>query len=173
MDTPVLQTERHYLRPIEIGDVEAFWPTFNNADAMRWWSRAPFTDKQELADWLLDTDWAGRTWVAIPASGGPAVCRVVATLHEEGVSEIGYLTVLGAQGQGIARECVAALVSQLFTAENNRRVWADVDPENAASNALLERLGFTHEGTLRAAWKTHIGIRDSYIWGLLATDWRN
>jgi len=87
------------------------------------------------------------------------------------VTEIGYATALGRQGQGIARECVGALISHLFAVEEMRRIWADVDPDNAASNALLERLGFTLEGRLRETWETHIGIRDSLIWGLLAREW--
>ncbi len=172
LPTPALETERFILRPICEEDVAAFWPTFRDEDAMRWWSHAAFTDQKELKAWLLDDSWGGRTWIAEPKGGGLPICRVVATLHEEGVSEIGYLTVLGSQGQGIARECVSALITHLFETESNRRLWADVDPDNTASNALLKRLGFTNEGTLREAWNTHIGVRDSYIWGLLAREWK-
>ena len=49
---------------------------------------------------------------------------------------------------------------------------ADTDPENDASNALLKDLGFTLEGRLRGEWETHIGVRDSFIWGLLAEEWK-
>ena len=48
---------------------------------------------------------------------------------------------------------------------------ADTDPDNIGSNRLLERLGFKLEGHLRAEWETHIGVRDSLIWGLLAAEW--
>jgi RimJ/RimL family protein N-acetyltransferase len=34
----------------------------------------------------------------------------------------------------------------------------------------LTRLGFTLEGRLRAEWQTHIGVRDSLIYGLLAEE---
>ena len=49
---------------------------------------------------------------------------------------------------------------------------AFTDPENAASVALLGRLGFKLEGQLRGEWETHIGVRDSLIFGLLAEEWR-
>jgi RimJ/RimL family protein N-acetyltransferase len=52
-------------------------------------------------------------------------------------------------------------------------VFADTDPENAASIALLERLGFRREGLLRGEWETHIGVRDSVILGLLRDEWRS
>ncbi len=59
-----------------------------------------------------------------------------------------------------------------FGALGLRRIYADTDPDNAGSNRLLEHLGFTGEGRLRAEWETHIGVRDSLIWGLLADEWR-
>lgn len=63
------------------------------------------------------------------------------------------------------------LISRLFGEEGQRRVFADVDPENVGSVRLLEALGFKLEGHLRQEWETHIGIRDSLIYGLLADEW--
>jgi RimJ/RimL family protein N-acetyltransferase len=41
--------------------------------------------------------------------------------------------------------------------------------------AITERdeqaLGFRREGRLREEWKTHIGVRDSLIYAVLANDW--
>jgi ribosomal-protein-alanine N-acetyltransferase len=171
MSIPTIEAERFILRELAAEDVEALWPTFSDPDNMRWWSCPAFTSREELAKWLLAPDWNGRSWAAIERSSGEAVGRFVAIPGMDHVTEIGYATVLGRQGQGIARECVGALISHLFAAEGMRRIWADVDPDNAASNALLERLGFTLEGRLRETWETHIGIRDSLIWGLLAREW--
>ncbi|MDP3782205.1 MAG: GNAT family protein, partial [Sphingopyxis sp.] len=42
---------------------------------------------------------------------------------------------------------------------------------NCGSIALLERLGFQYEGRLRGEWETHIGVRDSLIFGLLRDEW--
>ena len=59
-----------------------------------------------------------------------------------------------------------------FVAAGQRRVFADIDPDNAPSIRLVERLGFTIEGRLRAEWETHIGVRDTLIYGLLRDEWR-
>jgi RimJ/RimL family protein N-acetyltransferase len=76
-----------------------------------------------------------------------------------------------AWGSGIARAAVSGLITCLF-ARGQRRVFADTDPENIGSNRLLESLGFTLEGRLRGEWETHIGVRDTFIWGLLAEEWK-
>lgn len=96
---------------------------------------------------------------------------VSAGLRRPGVSEIGYLFARETWGQGIAFEALSALLTQLF-GEGMRRVFADIDPDNAPSIRLVERLGFTLEGRLRAEWETHIGVRDTVIYGLLRDEWR-
>ncbi|MCG6119350.1 MAG: GNAT family N-acetyltransferase, partial [Blastomonas sp.] len=72
---------------------------------------------------------------------------------------------------GIAREAVGMVLDQLLIAEGQRRVFADTDPENRHSIALLTSMGFVQEGHLRAEWETHIGVRDSLIFGLLRDEW--
>ena len=54
--------------------------------------------------------------------------------------------------------------------KHSRSLWSG--RRKVASNRLLEGLGFTLEGRLRGEWETHIGVRDSYIWGLLAAEWK-
>lgn len=169
--TPTLETERFILRPLERGDAAALFPTFADPEQMRYWSRGPFESEEELSDWFCDKDWNGRSWVVVAKSGGPALARLVASPEGDGVSQIGYLVVRDQQGQGIAGETLPALIGHLFAVEGNRRIWADTDPDNIRSNRLLEKLGFTMERRLKASWRTHIGVRDSFIWGLSASGW--
>ena len=169
--TPVLATSRFTCRPLQEGDEDALWPAFSDPQAMRYWSRAPFTDKAAFRDYLFDDSWGGRTWLAEPIAGGTPVFRMVASEPSAQVAEIGYIMVPGHTGMGIARECLAALLGHLFAQENFHRVFADVDPRNAASCRVLEKLGFTREAHLRHAMKTHIGWCDTALWGLLADEW--
>ena len=51
------------------------------------------------------------------------------------------------------------------------RVWADVPEYNTAARGMFERLGFTHEGTLRKS-RPHEGARfDSVVMGMLSTEY--
>jgi len=169
---PTLRTTRLILRRRVADDATALFPTMSNAEAMHWWSRAPFTSEAELRDYFAAEGSGWRGW-AITRVGQDRAIGFVAAGGERhaGVSEIGYLLARDAWGRGIAREAVGAIIDQLF-AEGDRRVFADTDPDNTASNVLLHRLGFRREGLLREEWHTHIGVRDSVIWGLLKREWR-
>lgn len=169
--TPILATPRLTLRPRTADDAEALYPAMSDAAVMAWWSRPPYVSLDDLHRDLSPADLARRAWAITRTGSDRALGFVTAGEKRQGdVSEIGYLLDPDAQGQGIAREAVSAVVAQLF-AEGQRRVYADVDPDATPSIALLQRLGFTLEGRLRAEWHTHIGVRDSLIFGLLAAEW--
>lgn len=173
-EVPVIETERLRLRPRTPDDAEALYPTMSDAELMTWWSRAPFTSVEEVRDYLMANEkaagWDG--W-AITRRGDERAIGFLSAgeKRQGGVTEIGYMLERAAWGSGIAREAVSALITLLF-ARGQRRVFADADPDNVASNRLLESLGFTLEGRLRGEWETHIGVRDSLIWGLLAAEWK-
>lgn len=164
-------SSRLRLRPRQEADAEALFTTMADVQTMRWWSRAPFRSVEELRGYFAPGDGpAWRSWAIVQTGEEQAIGFVSAGRKREGVSEIGYLLARGAHGQGFAREAVALLIDNLFE-EGDRRIFADSDPDNSASIALLKALGFTLEGQLRAEWQTHIGVRDSLIFGLLADEW--
>jgi len=169
---PTLKSERFTLRPLVRADTEALFPTLSDPENCKYLTRAEFKSLDELGDWLCDPDWDGRSWAAIDDATQKLVARVVAIPVTEEVSEIGYITVIGRTGQGIASECTERLVRYLFEDEGHHRVSANTDPRNEASNALLRKLGFRKEAHLVESMKTHIGWCDEYLWGLLASEWR-
>lgn len=165
-------SRRLRLRPRRPSDAFALYSTMADPDMMRWWSRAPFERVEDLRASFSEgdtSDW--RSWAVVRVGEEQAIGFVSTSQKREGVSEIGYLVAREAQGQGYAYEAVAMLVDQLF-ALGQRRVFADTDPDNKPSIALLRALGFTLEGRLRAEWRTHIGVRDSLIYGVLSSEWR-
>lgn len=171
--TPIIHTRRFTLRPLVSGDASALFATLSNEAQCRFLSRSAFTSEQELADWLLDPNWNGRSWVAIDKTArGIAGRFVVVPTSEAGISELGYITIREWQGRGVAQECVAALVSHMFQAENQKRLIAEIDAEHVASIAVVERLGFKREALLREHEMTHKGLCDMCIYGLQRDEWR-
>lgn len=171
-DTPVLETPRLILRPRRVEDADALHAAFADAELMTYWSGPPHeTVEQTRADFAREApEW--RRWAITRKGDDTAVGLVAAGEKRQGnVTELGYMLAREHWGGGIAREAVSAVIDQVF-AEGQRRVFADTDPDNLGSRALLERLGFKFEARLRAEWETHLGVRDTTIYGLLRDEWK-
>lgn len=170
-ETTVLETARLRLRPRTIADAEALHPAYADHELMRWWSSAPHdTVEQTRADLAKEaSEW--RVWAITLKGDDCAIGFVAAGEKRQGnVSEIGYMLLREHWGTGIAAEAVSGVIDRIF-AEGQRRVFADTDPDNVASRGLLEKLGFKLEGILRGEWETHIGVRDTALYGLLRDEW--
>ena len=169
---PDLHTARLRLRMRTTDDAEALFPTFADVEAMTYWSHAPHTSVEETRAKFAEPFDLWRGW-AITLTGDDTAIGFVAAgeKRQANVSEIGYMLARPHWGSGIAREAVSAVLDQLFRVEGHRRVFADTDPDNEPSKALLLSLGFRVEGRLREEWETHIGVRDTLLWGLLASEW--
>jgi [ribosomal protein S5]-alanine N-acetyltransferase len=87
-------------------------------------------------------------------------------------AEIGYALASGYRSNGYMSEALPALIDHAFGALALNRLEADIDPRNAASARLLDRLGFMPEGVLRERWIVNGEPSDSRMYGLLARDWR-
>ena len=85
--------------------------------------------------------------------------------------EIGYWIHKDYINRGLVTESTAALVRVAFEIIHVHRLEIHCDPGNFASAAIPRKLGFTHEGTLRAKTPFLDGWSDSMIWGLLETEY--
>ena len=89
-------------------------------------------------------------WIIVPRDAGMAAGYVQATVEDDRSSAtIGYLVLVAHQRRGIAGEAVGAMVRHLI-ASGIRVVEAVIDTRNAASIALIERLGFERRTTRRS-----------------------
>jgi len=93
------------------------------------------------------------------------------TRLSESELEIGYWIHKDYINQGLVTETTAALVKVAFELIHVHRLEIHCDPGNSASAAIPRKLGFTHEGTLRAKTRFLDGWSDSMIWGLLETEY--
>ena len=91
---------------------------------------------------------------------------------DDKTAEIGWLLDPGFQGRGYAREAAALLLDLAFDELGLHRVYAELDPRNAPSVALCERLGMRHE----AHFREHMWFKgewaDTGIYAILEQEWR-
>ncbi len=86
--------------------------------------------------------------------------------------ELGYRVHPGHHRQGYAREAVAAIIQYLIEKHAIHRFVAVAAAENAASIALLRRLGFRQEGHFKESFLCHGRWIDDFYFALLAREWR-
>ena len=171
-ETPVLESVRLRLRPRRVEDADALHSSFADPEVVQYWSNAPHTSVEQTRARFARAAPEWRCWAVTFKEDDTAIGFVAAGEKRQGnVTEVGYMLARDQWGKGLAAEAVSVVIDQIF-AEGQRRVFADTDPDNMASRKLLERLGFKLEGYLRAEWETHIGVRDTTLYGLLRDEWR-
>ena len=87
--------------------------------------------------------------------------------------EIGFTIAPGRQRQGYGRSAVTGLLDHLFTALAKHRVFASVDPCNAASIALLRALGLRQEAHFRQSLLWRGEWVDDVVFALLGAEWND
>ena len=76
------------------------------------------------------------------------------------------------RGRGLGRKATDWLVDHLFsTYPILHRIEANTRADNLAMQRVLTEAGFTHEGTLRQAWRRTDGLwSDAMIYGILRSE---
>ncbi len=99
-------------------------------------------------------------------------CALASLSFRHRRAEVGFILRRDRWGQGLASDALAVLFGFCFDRLGLHRLEADVDPDNARSLRVLERLGFQREGRLRDRWNTYGTPRDGIFLGLLRPEWR-
>jgi [ribosomal protein S5]-alanine N-acetyltransferase len=118
-----------------------------------------------LADTKAQMDWyqdifrqgSGIWWAITRETVGDLIgtCGLYNLQPQHRKAEIGYWLLPHYWGQGMMRLTLETVLAFGFEKLNLHRIEAYVETENAASAALLQKLGFQQEGTLRDAEIKH------------------
>lgn len=112
------------------------------------------------------------TWFAIDADGvlvgsGTLFDPVFGASHS---AHVGYHVFNNRTGEGLGRELVDGLVVLGFEGLCLHRIEACVEPENAASIAVLRKVGFRHEGRAERRIMARGAWRDVEVFALTCED---
>ncbi|MYW96030.1 GNAT family N-acetyltransferase [Amycolatopsis rubida] len=86
-------------------------------------------------------------------------------------AKLGYAVAAEYWGRGYATDAVRTVLEFAFGPLDLHRVTAAIGPDNAASQAVVERLGFVREGVLRDHVFTNDDWRDSVLYSALSDEW--
>jgi len=175
----VITTPRTTIRNVRFEDLPDLMEVNGDPEVTQFLPYATWTSDADAQAWLERIDKlvaAGGTGQYVVVRNADAKVMGTALLfkYDEGSrrAELGYALGRAFWRQGYAAEAIRALLDHAFEAMEIRRVEAEVNPVNVASNELLRKLGFTHEGLLRDRWVAKGVTYSANIWGLLASEWR-
>jgi RimJ/RimL family protein N-acetyltransferase len=89
-----------------------------------------------------------------------------------GFQEVGYALVAGERGKGRCTEAVEIMVDYLFLSRDIVRIQATTNTKNIGSQKVLEKVGFTKEGTIRKEEFVRGEWRDKYLYSILREEWK-
>ena len=170
----ILTTERLTLRPLALGDAGEVHALRGDEAVMAFWDSPPVADRAS-ADAILarhmDDVARGEAvyWAIVRKADGDfvGICDISEIHRRHRRAEVGYMLGQRFWGAGYGGEAMAAVVGQAAPALGLKRLSAHVHAGNAASIALLRRLGFHLEGVLRGHVLRDGERRDCPTFGLL------
>lgn len=167
-----LETERLILRPFSLRDasdlieIEKFNKKFRGKDAL-----------QKAQTWIKKSVNKKGFYLAIVLKeenkviGYTELCHLDwFPYHEAG--EICYHLNKRYWGKGYATEGSKSLIDYCFGKLKFRKIYADTDPDNFASQNVLKKLGFKLEGVIREKHFVKGKWIDEHDFGLLRKEWK-
>jgi len=173
------QLERVRLRAIVEADIDGIFAIYSDAETARYLSRPAWTERAQAAQFVERVRASYGTGsaisLAVERSSDQALvgeCVLFGFNAQCRRAEIGYTLGRAYRSQGYMREALAGLIGIAFGPLDLNRIEADIDPRNAPSARILERLGFVKEGYLRERWIVAGEKSDTALYGLLRSEWK-
>ena len=178
---PRLETERLVLREITVDDA-AFWlRNFSDPEVAELTAFEPPADleaaKAEIVQYAIQSfeHGTGIRWgICLRGSRD-----LIGTLgYHQWVRDVGNRARMGYdllrehRGKGLMTEAMRAVLAYGFETMRLNRVEVLIDPTNARSLRLVERLGFQREGVFRENTYFRGRFIDDAVYALLAREWR-
>ena len=174
-----IETDRLLLRDYEEADFEAVHAYSRQLRVCRYMSWGPNSEDDTRG--FLARTFASREadprrhWeLAITLGpGSPPVGGIGLNVKqpEDRCAEVGYTVCPEHWGRGIATEAARAVFDFAFRDVGLHRVYARVDPENAGSIRVVEKLGMRPEGHLVRTHHVRGEWRDHLLYGVLDEEW--
>jgi len=163
-----LTTERLNLRPLRLTDADAIlayssdeeWATFHDAPLNLHWVEQ-FVARYVLAPWADDPRFS----IVLDSEVVGGIGLTIDRKYAHG--ELAYSLAREHWGKGLVVEAAREVVRWGFEEMELAKIWTRSDALNTQSTRVMEKLGMTLEGVLRAQTVVRGERRDEARYGLL------
>ena len=169
-----LETERLYLRRVVNEDVNEIFVLRSDQEVMKYIPRPLVKTEEEalahiaIIDEKIDSN-EGINW-AITLKDNPKLIGIIGHYRirpEHFRAEIGYMLLPEYQGRGIISEAIKEVVKYGFEVMKLHSIEAIIDPENFASEKVLQKNGFVKEAHLKENEYYEGRFLDTVIYSIL------
>ena len=175
---PTLETSRLILRSLVPEDAASLRRWLARDEIYTYWGRKASKGEREPELMFIDPrPWVKRKpdpdfkWGIVLKETNAVIGDVsIFDIENARMGSVGYRLDPDLWGHGYVPEALRAAVEFIFTHTELDRLHATADVRNTASNRVLEKCGFVHEGTIRHGKMVSVYC-DYHIWGLLREDW--
>ncbi len=175
-----LNTPRLLLRPVEVADVPALFAYRSDAQTNQYQGWIP-QSVEETMDFVQQKVASvinqPHTWfqMVILESASHRIIGDVGIHFQDADNqqvELGCTLRKDCHGNGYATEALKVIITYLFDTLNKHRIVTSIDPQNSASIALVERLGFRKEAHFRESIFLNGQWVDDLVYAVLRREWR-
>lgn len=171
---PNLETERLFLRRVDVKDVNEIIVLRSNPETMKYIPKPLVKTIEDALEHIAMMDAKienneGINW-AITQKGNPKLIGVIGHYRikpEHYRAEIGYMLLPEFSGKGIISEAVKEVVKYGFKGMQLHSIEAVIAPENYASAKVLEKNGFIKEAHLKENQFYEGRFLDTVIYSIL------
>lgn len=171
---PVIETERLLLRRITNDDVNEVFELRSNPETMKFIPRPLVKNSEEALEHIAMIEDkivtnVGINW-GITLKDSPKLLGIIGYYRmqpEHHRAEIGYILLPEFHGKGIIPESVNRLITYGFEELKLHSIEAVIDPENYASEKVLQKCGFVKEGHFKECELYDGKFIDSVIYSLV------
>ena len=176
---PIIRSQHLVLTPLRAEDAATMFAYRSQPEICRYQSFEPsnladveaFIGRVQLAVWNSPGTWY-QLGIRTQSTGTLVGDLGIHFLDPDALQvEIGVTIATGHQRNGYASEAFTAALNELLGPMGKHRARASVDPRNAASMALLKRVGMRQEAHFRRSLWFKGEWVDDVIFALLAAEW--
>lgn len=151
--TRVLETERLLLRHLTPNDLDNLFALYRDPEVRRYFPEGTLTydeTRREL-EWIINAyyvQYGFGLWATVHKETGRFIGRcglLPWTIEGRSEVEVAYLLAKSYWGQGLATEAARAILGYGFEQLQMSRLICLIDPENAASKRVAEKIGMGFE----------------------------
>lgn len=172
----LIKGKRINLRSLRLSDAEDIVNYCNHKDMARYTENIPYPYKKKNAIEFIKQSQSGvrkKTGYELGIELNGKIIGSMSLLKLDPIkAEIGYALGKKYWGKGYATEAGKLIIKYGFKKLKLKRIWARVAEPNIASQRLLKKVGFKHEGVLRKNMYKYGKYMNEVRFGLLKEEWR-